>query len=198
MTKVLIAIDYSPTAQRVAEAGYELAKAMNARTILLHVISDATYYSSLKYSPIMGFENSSSIDIVQTDTAEQLSIVSHHYLEKAKQHLGNDTIQTVVKNGECGETILSTARELNADIIVLGTHSRRGFEKLLLGSIAEDVLRKSLIPVFIIPIRIMEEVDNGGPKQTTDDVSKADVTPKPAKDQISLKGISKGLFFFKF
>ena len=161
MKKILIALDYSPSAQLVAESGYELARAMRARTILLHVVSDAPYYSSLKYSPIMGFENSSSIDIVQTDTAERLRIVSHNYLQKAKQHLGSDTIKTIVKNGECGETILSTARELNADIIVMGTHSRRGFEKMLLGSIAEDVLRKSLIPVFIIPIKIIEEIENG-------------------------------------
>ena len=194
MTKVLIAIDYSPTAQRVAEAGYELAKAMNARTILLHVISDATYYSSLKYSPIMGFEGS-SIDIIETDTVEQLRIGSHKYLEEMKKHLGSDNIETVVKTGECDETILITARESKADIIVMGTHSRQGFEKLLLGSIAESELRKSLTPVFIVPIKIIEEVDNDGPKHTPDDVSKADVTPKPAKDQVSLKG---SLFFFKF
>jgi nucleotide-binding universal stress UspA family protein len=44
----------------------------------------------------------------------------------------------------------------------MGTHSRRGFEKILLGSIAEHVLRKSLIPVFIIPIKIIEENDKKG------------------------------------
>lgn len=55
MAKVLIALDYNPSAQKVAEAGFNLAKAMNAQTILLHVTSDATYYSSLNYSPIMGF-----------------------------------------------------------------------------------------------------------------------------------------------
>ena len=60
------------------------------------------------------------------------------------------------------ETILDTVTELNADIIVMGTHSRRGFEKILLGSIAENVLRKSLIPVFIIPIKIIEENEKKG------------------------------------
>jgi nucleotide-binding universal stress UspA family protein len=198
MKKVLIALDYSPTAQRVAEAGYELAKAMNARTILLHVISDPMYYSSLKYSPIMGFESSSSIDIVQTDTVDQLRIGSHKYLEKAKQHLGNDAIQAVVKNGDCVETILSTARELKADIIVMGTHSRRGFEKVLLGSIAENVLHKSLIPVFIIPIKIIEIVEKSSRNQRLDNITKTHATPIPANDLISLKGITKSLFFLNF
>ena len=162
MKNILIALDYSPTAQIVAKAGYELAKAMRARTFLLHVVSDATYYSSLQYSPIFGFDNFSSLNLVQTDTAEQLEMASHAYLEKSKELLGNETIQTVVRNGKCGETILATVTELNADIVVMGTHSRRGFEKILLGSIAEHVLRKSLIPVFIIPIKIIEENDKKG------------------------------------
>jgi nucleotide-binding universal stress UspA family protein len=157
MKVVLIALDYSPTAPRVAEIGYELAAAMKAKTILLHVVADVTYYSSRKYSPVIGFDNFSGIDIIQTDTDEQLQTASYKYLDKLKQLLGDESIQTVVKNGECGETILSTAAELNAEIIVMGTHSRNGFEKLLLGSIAENVLRNSLKPVLIIPIRIAQE-----------------------------------------
>ena len=55
MKKVLIALDYDPTAQKVAETGNLLAGSMNAEVILLHVISDPVYYSSMDYSPIMGF-----------------------------------------------------------------------------------------------------------------------------------------------
>ncbi len=153
MKNVLIALDYNPSAQKVAEIGHKLAKAMKARTILLHVISDATYYSSLNYSPIMGFGGFSSVDTVQTDAAEDLKKVAQNYLDKSKQHLGDEKIQTVVKNGVFGETILNTAAELNVDIIVMGTHSRRGLEKIIMGSVAENVLHHSLIPVFIIPTR---------------------------------------------
>ena len=152
MKKILIALDYNPTAQKVAETGHKLAKAMKARTILLHVISDATYYSSLNYSPIMGFGGFSR-DTIQIDTAEELKKVAQDYLDKSKQHLGDEKIQTVVKNGVFGETILKTATELKVDIIVMGNHSRRGLEKILVGSVAENVLNHSLIPVFIIPTR---------------------------------------------
>ena len=156
MKKILIAIDYDPTAQKVTEAGYALAKVMNAKTILLHVISNVTYYSSLNYSPIMGFEGFSSVDTVQIDTIEEIQKVAQTYLDKSKQHLGDERIQTVVKNGDYGETILKTAKELDVDIIVMGTHSRRGLEKILVGSVAEKVLRHSLIPVFIIPTKALE------------------------------------------
>ncbi len=157
MKKILIALDYDPTAQKVAETGHKLAKAMNARTILLHVISDATYYSSLNYSPIMGFGGFSNVDTIETDTAEELKRVAQNYLNKSKEYLGDEMIETVVSNGDFAETILKTATRLNVDIIVMGTHSRRGLQKILMGSVAEKVLRQSLIPMFIIPTKAIEE-----------------------------------------
>ena len=157
MKKILIALDYNPSAQKVAETGHNLAKAIKAGTILLHVVSDATYYSSLNYSPIMGFGGFSSVDTLQTDTAAVLKKVAQNYLDKAKQHLGDEKIQTVVKNGVFGETILNTATELNIDIIAMGTHSRRGLAKILVGSVAENVLHHSSIPLFIIPTKAFEE-----------------------------------------
>jgi nucleotide-binding universal stress UspA family protein len=156
MEKLLIALDYDPTAQKVAETGHKLAKAMNARTVLLHVVSDATYYSSLNYSPIMGFEGFSSIDTVQTDNAEELKRIAEHYLDKTKYHLGDETIETIVSKGNFSETILKTASKLNVDLIVMGMHSRRGLEKILMGSVAESVLHQSSIPLFIIPTRAIE------------------------------------------
>jgi nucleotide-binding universal stress UspA family protein len=158
MKKILIALDYSPTAPKVAETGYALAKAMNAKAILLHVISDVTYYSSLDYSPIMGFGGFSNLDTVQTNTIEEIKKAAQTYLDKSKQHLGDERIQTIVKkNGDYGEAILKIAKELNVDIIVMGTHSRRGLEKIWMGSVAEKVLHHSLIPVFIIPTKALEE-----------------------------------------
>ena len=52
MKKILIALDYDPTAQKVAEAGFSLAKAMGANVVLIHVVADIMYYSSMAYSPI--------------------------------------------------------------------------------------------------------------------------------------------------
>lgn len=157
MKKVLIALDYNPSAQKVAEEGYALAKAMNAEAVLLHVISDISYYSSIDYSPIMGFGGFTSLDMLQTNATSELKNVADAYLEKSKQHLGDDTIQTVTRNGDYGQTIIDTAAEVKADIIVMGTHSRRGLEKILIGSVAEKVLHNSTIPVFIIPTRSIEQ-----------------------------------------
>lgn len=156
MKKVLIAIDYNPTAQNIAKKGYELAKSMNAQIILLHVVADYTYYSSLDYSPIMGFDSFSNLGVLQTNTIVELQNAAHDYLDKTKEYLGDDSIQTMVKDGDFGQAIVDAAKELDVDVIVLGSHSRRGLEKILMGSVAEKVLRNSTLPLFIIPV-----VENG-------------------------------------
>jgi nucleotide-binding universal stress UspA family protein len=157
MKKILIALDFDPSAQNIAETGYELAKSMNAQTILLHVVSDATYYSSLNYSPILGFDSFSNLDIVQTDAVEDLKDAAKNYLEKMKAHLGGEAIDTVIKDGDFGDSILEAAKEVNAHMIVMGTHGRSGLDKILMGSVAEKVLRKSSIPLFIIPSKKINE-----------------------------------------
>jgi nucleotide-binding universal stress UspA family protein len=152
MKKILIAIDYNPTAQNIAQTGYSLAKSMNAQVTLLHVVADYTYYSSLDYSPILGFDSFSNLGMIQTNTVTELQNAAKDYLQKIKSFLGDDAIQTMIKDGDSGDSILDAAKETNADIIVMGSHSRHGLDKILMGSVAEKVLRNSRIPLFIIPV----------------------------------------------
>ena len=65
MKKVLIALDYDPPAETIAEKGYELAKSMNAEVVLLHVVAEAFYYSAQNYSPIIGYEGFNNMDVFQ-------------------------------------------------------------------------------------------------------------------------------------
>jgi len=150
--KILIALDYNPTAQKVAEVGYSLAKAMDAEVALLHIISDPVYYSSMEYSPIMGFSGLMDMGSAQL-TVEDLTKASVQFLNKVKHHLHDETIDTLVKGGDFSESILSTAKEMHADLIVLGTHSRRWLEEVLLGSVTEKVLHHTTTPLFIVPTK---------------------------------------------
>lgn len=155
MKKVLIALDYDPTAQKVAETGFALAKAMGAEIVLLHVISDPVYYSAAEYSPIMGFTGYNiGADLLQFDINDNLKKTSLQFLEKSKHHLGDENIQTLVKEGDFADTIIATAKELKADIIIMGSHSRRWLEEILMGSVTEKVLHHTSIPLFIIPTNI--------------------------------------------
>jgi nucleotide-binding universal stress UspA family protein len=151
--KILIAMDYDQTAQKVAEAGYSIAKAMDAQVILLHVISDPVYYSSVEYSPIMGLTDSLAVDPMQFESVSRVHDVSQHFLENTKIHLGDESIQTFVKEGDFAETILKTAKEIHAGAIVIGSHSRKWLENIVMGSVTHEVLNHTTLPLFIIPTK---------------------------------------------
>jgi len=153
MKKVLIALDYNPTAQKVAEVGFSMANAMKAEVILLHVITDPVYYSSVEYSPIMGFNGFMETAPIQLNSVDSLKNASLQFLDKSKRHLGDKTIQTIVREGDLSESILKTAKEMHADIIVMGSHSRKWLENIVMGSVTETVLQHTTIPLFIVPTK---------------------------------------------
>jgi len=153
MKKVLIALDYDPTARKVAEEGYSLAKTMGAKVMLLHVIADATYYSALEYSPPTGFLGFNYTDALHLLDEGGLEKATKHFLDKFKSHLGDETIKTLIKEGDFAEAILKTAKDLHVDVIVLGSHSRRWLEEILMGSVTEKVLHHTSVPLFIVPTK---------------------------------------------
>lgn len=143
MKKVLIAIDYDQTAQKVANLGYALAKDMHAEVILLHVISNPVlYYSSyMALAPAI------------INSVEELMEVSQKFLDKTKNDLGDETIRTLVAKGDTAEAILESAKSTQADLIVMGTHSRKWLDNILMGSVTESVLNLSTLPLFIVPTK---------------------------------------------
>lgn len=157
MKRVLIALDYSEATNLVVKKGSELAKAFGAEITLVHVLSEVTYYSSLNYSPIIGFDSFSNMDVVQTSAVEDLKNATQQFLEKIKEQEGLDNADVEIREGDFADEILQTAKETDADIVVLGSHSRRGIDKILMGSVAQKVLHKSEIPIYIIPIRKVKD-----------------------------------------
>lgn len=153
MKNILIALDYDPTAQKVAELGFSLAGNKDAAITLLHVIADPSYYASTVYDPIMGFGGYMNMDLMRPHIMDELKKTSLEFLEKSKHHLGDDAIKTMVREGSVAATILDVAKEINADTIVMGSHSRRWLENIVMGTITEYVLHRTAIPLFIIPTK---------------------------------------------
>ncbi len=156
LNKVLIALDYNPTAQKVAEVGFAIAKSMNAKVYLLHVVGDPVYYSTSAYSPIMGFAGYSDIGQLQFNIEEALKNASSEYLDKIRHHLGDEIIETIIVAGDFAESILKTAKDLRADIIVMGSHSQKWLQKILVGSVTEKVLQFTNMPLLVVPTRKLE------------------------------------------
>jgi nucleotide-binding universal stress UspA family protein len=150
MKKVLIAIDYDPSAEKVAEAGYSIGMSMGAEIILLHIVAEPSYYSAMEYSPIMGFTGFADPHIPEM-VGSELKTEALRFLEQSKKHLGDGPVTTKVAEGNFADAILKVATAENADMIVMGRHSRKGISKLFMGSVTQKVLQHSTIPLFIIP-----------------------------------------------
>lgn len=150
--KVLIALDYNPTAQKVAEVGYSIANAMGADCLLVHILSTPIIYTSVNYDPIMGFSGFEALENYQLN-AVLLSKSANKYLDKVKKHLGDSNVETIVKDGEFDDQIMETAFNYNADLIVMGTHSQQWLEKILVGSTTESIIQISKIPIVIVPTK---------------------------------------------
>jgi nucleotide-binding universal stress UspA family protein len=151
MKQILIAVDYDQAAQKVAETGYAIAKALGGHITLLHVVSDPSYYYSTEYSPVLGFTGFSAMKFEHA--IEEIRETGGEFLETVKEHLKDDTIDTIVKEGNAAEMILEAAKEINADMVIMASHGRKGLERILVGSVSETVLRQSLVPVLVIPTK---------------------------------------------
>lgn len=146
-------MDHGPTAQKVAETGFLFSHNQLTEITLLHVIGDPSRYASTLYDPIMGFGGYNNLDLSGPGIINDLKNASLDFLEKTKLHLGDGTIKVLVKEGSVAESILEAAKELHASIIVMGSHSRRWLENILLGSITEYVLHHTSVPLFIVPTK---------------------------------------------
>jgi nucleotide-binding universal stress UspA family protein len=148
MKKVLIAIDYNPCAQKIAETGFTFARAMNAEICILHAIADIAYYS-MEYSPIMGFEGFGPE--CSFNTLEEQEKEAKRFLGAVVAHLGDTSIKTKVVDGRTSEAILQYAADYKADLIIMGAQNHNGFEKLIMGDVVAKVLKHSAIPILIVP-----------------------------------------------
>ncbi len=149
MKKILIALDYEPLAEKVAATGYSIAKAFNAELLLLHVVEEPANYASVEYSPIMGFTGFS--DTYTNEALEGLKKEAHRFLEESRKHLGEGRIEISVVEGDYADAIISTAAAFGADLIVMGTHKRKGLDKLLLGNLSVKILNNTAVPLLTIP-----------------------------------------------
>ncbi len=154
-TQILIALDYDPTAQKVAEQGFSLAKAIGAEVTLLHAISNPVNFNSVGHVTIMGFAGYPETELgnLQVNSEEAIKKAAMQYLDKTRQHLGDKAIKIVVTEGDTADKILEVAKSIKADIIIIGSHSQKWLENIIMGSVSEKVLRLSSIPLYIIPTK---------------------------------------------
>ena len=145
--RILVAIDGSETAEHAFDAALQLAHDNAAQLQPLYVIDNPLMaYDAPGYDPTILRE--ASVEEGQRLMADALARMKHESVT------GTPRVVDVAPIGEdISERIRITANEFNADLLVLGTHGRRGFKRLFLGSVAERVVRSACCPVLLVPSR---------------------------------------------
>jgi nucleotide-binding universal stress UspA family protein len=87
------------------------------------------------------------------DSVDELKKAAHKFLEKSKELLGDKTIKIMLKEGDLAESILTAAKDLHADLIVMGSHSRKVSSRKIMGRVTKGVLQNTVRPLLIIPTK---------------------------------------------
>lgn len=141
--RILVPIDGSPTSDRGLKEAVRLAKEQRARLCLIHVIDQ----SVMPTLPSSGLYVRTVLEAMRRSG----EIVLQHAMNAVKAE-GVDADSRMVENfmGRVAEAIVDEAGKWRADLIVMGTHGRRGVSHLFLGSDAEMVVRMSDVPVLLV------------------------------------------------
>ncbi len=140
MKKILIAIDNGPLAERIASHGLKLCRQMNAEAAFLSVVDTGFIMTTGAVSPK---------EIADITKDEFIKI----HQELINKFAEDKPIVSFIEEGKPSEVILEAADNWHADLIVLGTHGRTGLSHLLMGSVAEKVIRHSSKQVLVIPTK---------------------------------------------
>src|ERR1700679_1064044 len=154
ISKVLIAVDASEASEHAAAYGFDIARKFNAAVGLANIVEPAVLPQMTSGAdPIKGFP-------IQGTGIEELELMdiqkdqSDNIVNQTIKKLAGDLEVTHFNEfGATGDGIIKCSKEFNADLIVLGTHGRTGFDRFLMGSIAEYVVRHSEVPVLVVPMK---------------------------------------------
>ena len=150
--RILVAIDSETSSEEVASGALQLVEQLNTEVALVSVVeTPAVINQADTMIPSYGFNEN------LTSEMEIEGILNKNYESEQKGLISkiffNHKVTTFIEEGTPYEAILKVAKEWKADLIVIGTNGRTGLDHLLIGSVAEKVMRHSEIPVFVIPIK---------------------------------------------
>jgi len=154
--RILIGIDDSKYSENAAEYGFELAHAFKADVALVHITepiimpqpTDPGMGGSIM--PGLGMENPELINIQEEYSSKLID-------NTIKRLAGDLQVTQFNEFGSTADAIIECITKFNADLVVLGTHSRTGLDRFFMGSVAEDVVRHSPVAVLVVPLKTEDQ-----------------------------------------
>ncbi len=134
-------MDFTETSDKAFDFAIELAGRFDAHIVAMHAFE----------IPVIGFPDGALV--ATADIASRIQEAARQGLDaavSARQGRDGVKIESVLREGQPHEEIAAVADEMHADLIVIGTHGRKGIARALLGSVAENVIRTVKRPVLTI------------------------------------------------
>ena len=138
--RILCPTDFSAIAEKAVEYAVFLASSHNAKLQLLHVVDH-----------LHGFDNYLILSMAPHEIAERMEKHANKDLSEVVNQIKETVkIQKAVRHGKTSVQIIEMAREVKADLIVMGSHGRTGVSHVIIGSVAEAVVRHAYCPVLVV------------------------------------------------
>ncbi len=148
---ILVPVDFNEPSAGALEAAAVLAAKFDAQLTLLHVYAD----------PISSYGYTEGISWPTEAVARAARAELDLAVTKVKASCPN--VEGVLACGDPSRKILEAIEKSGADVVVMGTHGRRGLTRVMLGSVAEKVLRLSRVPVLVVRGDEKKELGTGAP-----------------------------------
>ena len=144
---ILVPTDGSPETDHVIDHAVELATVHGARLHAIYVVNTAGYVGLPTEAPIEGLRS-------------MLGEEGEAALDRVEDRAGDVTTERALVEGTPGAEIVEYAENEGCDLIVMGTHGRGGIDRLLLGSVAQRVVRTSEVPVLTVRVGDRDDRDD--------------------------------------
>jgi nucleotide-binding universal stress UspA family protein len=138
--RILVPTDGSECSERAVSFAGSLAKELSAKVHVLFV--SETNYAGPWYYYVLD-------DVVSDKIAQKGKAIADETVHRLRE-AGVPEVESHVEEGHPGEVIAEMATKLDADLIVMGTHGRRGLERALMGSVAREVANTASVPLLLV------------------------------------------------
>lgn len=138
--RILVPVDGSQTSNKALATALGLARECGAVVRLVHAIDDLALISGYDYS----------VDLLSVARNQAHGLLADAMAIARSSGVQSDSVLAEIPDVRLGETVAIQAREWEADLIVLGTHGRKGLGRVLMGSGAEQVIRTAPVPVLVV------------------------------------------------
>ena len=138
--KIICALDLSQHSGLVAEYAVTLAKAFDAEIIAVYAAPALTQYVGFHVPP----------SSIENFVGEIVAGAEKTMEEFVAEHFKDVKATGTVVNGYAAEEILNLVERSGADLIIMGTHGRKGIDRILFGSVAEKIVKSAAVPVMTV------------------------------------------------